>query len=330
MSAAPTRAQRLVAVSASVFAALLLLYPPRFRRAYGAQMAQTFRDTCRAAAREGGALALARIWRLTLGDVVISALAERMEQDMTFSRSALYSATGVVAMAAIPVWILGAIAIAAGYTLVGDQGQPPAMAVGMGAPFAWMFFVVGCFGLYARLAEMRGALVWMPGALVIALLLALIAGSVYYFWASQVGVASAGSVSLVNLGARGAVNETLDFYAYEISNLAYPWIGVALLVTAWLIRREATLRPVTRILVALGALSIVYYFFTDMGAPPLLRNTGTPGLIGMMAGSMIYILIWLGCWGALGRWLYRAGATQVKPALAEAPTSPSEGETPAQ
>ena len=105
---------------------------------------------------------------------------------------------------------------------------------------------------------------------------------------------------------------------------------MALLVTAWLIRRAPDLRRPTRLLAILGAASVVMYFFTDMGAPPLLRNTGNPGVIGMVIGTLIYYLIWLGCWGALGRWLYRAGATQVKPALAEAPTSPSEGETPAQ
>jgi hypothetical protein len=127
------------------------------------------------------------------------------------------------------------------------------------------------------------------------------------------------------------VNETLDFYAYEISNLAYPWMGVALLATAWLIRRAPDLRRVTRLLVILGAISVVYYFFTDMGAPSLLRNTGTPGIMGMMAGSLVYYLVWMGCWGALGLWLFRMGAALAlaSPAPATTPTPPGEGGAPA-
>ncbi|MDE3230997.1 MAG: hypothetical protein KGO05_14045 [Chloroflexota bacterium] len=329
-SSAPRAAPpRWEAASTSVFSALLLLYPSRFRRIYGAQMAQTFRASLRQAAREGGALAVARLWRLTLGDTLISALAERMEKDMTVQRSALYSATGVVAMIAIPVWILGVIALVVAEMVMGTMGQAPSLAVGMGVPFAWMFFVVGFFGLYARLAEGRRGIVWLPGAIVIALLLALIAGSAYYFWAAQVGVTPVGNASIVNLGARGSVNETLGGYAYDIKNLAYPWIGVALLATALLIRSAPGLRRPTRLLAILGAASVLMYFFTDMGAPPILRNTGTPGLMGMMAGTLVYYFIWLGCWGALGLWLFRQGATQVSPAPAITPTPPGEGEAPA-
>lgn len=36
------------------------------------------------------------------------------------------------------------------------------------------------------------------------------------------------------------------------------------------------------------------FFFTDMGAPSLLRNTGTPGMMGLLAGAVVHGLVWSG------------------------------------
>jgi len=66
---------------------------------------------------------------------------------------------------------------------------------------------------------------------------------------------------------------------------------------------------------ALGRLSIlpllmsvvvaVMYFFTDMGAPSLLRNTG-PGLLVMAVASLVFIVFWGISWLLLGAALLRA------------------------
>lgn len=114
----------------------------------------------------------------------------------------------------------------------------------------------------------------------------------------------------VDLSARSAVNERLDYYAYAVSNLGIPVVGLALVVTAWLTRREPELRSVTRTLFVMGVVSAAYYFFTDMGAPSLLRNTGTPGLLGVVAGALTFAVVWLGGWALLGRGLWKTGAIQ--------------------
>jgi hypothetical protein len=60
-----------------LYTLLLVAYPTDFRRAYGPQMAQAFRDWYRDA-RNGSARSLAVLWVITLGDLVANACAERI------------------------------------------------------------------------------------------------------------------------------------------------------------------------------------------------------------------------------------------------------------
>jgi hypothetical protein len=306
MSATRHHPERLVALSLAIYEALLVLYPKPFRRVYATEMARVFRDSCRAATQRDGVAGLARIWRVTLGDLVITVWAERTEQGMSMTRSALYRAAGAVSLFGIAVWIL-VLAWLTWQTLILRQNLDPMMFIILQAK--WSFFVIGFIGLYAWLSAHRGALVWLPGAIAIATLLAMIAGGMYYEWASQVGVSGGGSVTIVDLGAASAVNQQVDYYAYVAINQGFPVIGLALLVTGWMIRATQGLRGASRALIVMGAISFIYYFFTDMGAPSLLRNTGTPGLIGLIAGALVFTVVWLGGWLLLGRQLWQAGAT---------------------
>lgn len=307
MSALRTRPTWLIRGSVALYRALLLLYPARFRVAYGAQMAQVFRASCGRASREGGVAALARLWLCTLGDLLLTALAERMEWTMTQAPSALYRATGLVSLVGIVVWIVGPILIGLGLALSGRTQSPP-LSVMMLLPMGWLFFVIGFIGLYSWLARRCGALVWIPGVVAIVTLLALIVATMYWSYNSQVGVSYAGNTTVVNLGQASAVNELWDGYAYEASYLGYPVLGLTLIATGLLALRVPAVRAVARTLLVMGAITALYYFFTDMGAPPLLRNTSTPGLIGMAAGALVFAAVWLIGWLRLGRWLWRAGA----------------------
>ncbi len=308
MSALRTRPSWLVRGSVALYRALLLLYPARFRGVYGAQMAQVFRANCGRASREGGPLALVRLWLRTLGDLLLTALAERMEWTMTHAPSALYRATGLVSLVGIVVWIVGPLLIGLGLTLSGSAGSAPPLSVMMLLPVGWLFFVIGFIGLYSWLARRCGALVWIPGAVAIVTLLALIVATMFWSYNSQVGVTYAGNTTVVNLGQASAVNQLWDSYAYEVSYLAYPVLGLTLIATGLLALRVPALRAVARTLLVMGAITALYYFFTDMGAPRLLRNTGTPGEIGMAAGALVFAAVWLIGWLRLGRWLWRAGA----------------------
>jgi len=68
---------RTLFVSERVYQTLLLAYPKRFRREYGTQMAQTFRDLFREERRQGGAGRLVRLWVRTLLDLIVTAMVER-------------------------------------------------------------------------------------------------------------------------------------------------------------------------------------------------------------------------------------------------------------
>lgn len=305
MSAIRPRPERLVALSLAIYEALLVLYPKPFRRVYAVEMTCVFRDSCRAAMQRGGVAGLARVWRVTLSDLVITALAERMEQDMKIARSALYRATGLISLLGVAVWILG-LAWLTLKTVITPQMLTPMALLILSAK--WSFFPIGFMGLYAWLSARRGALVWLPGVVALAALVAMIAGGLYWTWASQVGVTQMGSVQVVDIPATSAVNQQLDYYAYAATCLGFPVMGLALLVSGWMIRSLPDLRGVSRTLLLMGAISAIYYFFTDMGAPSLLRNTGTPGVLGLLAGALVFTVVWLGGWVLLGRQLWQAGA----------------------
>jgi hypothetical protein len=67
---------RIIAVSERLYRRLLHAYPAAFRHQYGAQMAQVFRDCCRAAYQRSGTRGVLQLWLPTLGDLVRNATAE--------------------------------------------------------------------------------------------------------------------------------------------------------------------------------------------------------------------------------------------------------------
>ena len=67
----------LVAASARLYEALLVLYPRAFRRRYGAEMRRDFRELSREGLAEGGATELARVLAQALLDLALTALEER-------------------------------------------------------------------------------------------------------------------------------------------------------------------------------------------------------------------------------------------------------------
>lgn len=72
-----TSGERAWRVSERVYRALLVAYPKEFRRVYGAQVMQVFRDLCREERRRSGTFGLARLWFGTLLDLAATAFVER-------------------------------------------------------------------------------------------------------------------------------------------------------------------------------------------------------------------------------------------------------------
>src|ERR1700739_3700874 len=62
------------------YALLLQCYPGEFRRAFGREMMQTFRDCYREALQENGKPGMMRLWGLILYDVATTALIEHVRE----------------------------------------------------------------------------------------------------------------------------------------------------------------------------------------------------------------------------------------------------------
>jgi serine/threonine protein phosphatase PrpC len=75
---------RQVALAERCYRLLLLAYPAKFRRSYGYEMAQTFRDCCRETLREEGNWGLTRFWGLTLSDLITTSLKEHVKSLLLF------------------------------------------------------------------------------------------------------------------------------------------------------------------------------------------------------------------------------------------------------
>src|SRR5688500_15227048 len=87
----------LLALSEDLYCHLLIVYPPRFRRQYGREMALVFRNQCRSLAQHQGEAALTRLWFSTLTDLVATALAERMKEGFSMSKAMWVQLSGLFA-----------------------------------------------------------------------------------------------------------------------------------------------------------------------------------------------------------------------------------------
>lgn len=72
-------ASRRLALANCCYRLLLLAYPARFRRAYGHEMAQTFRAVCNETWRAEGNPGLVRLWGLTLSDLIVTSCKEHLQ-----------------------------------------------------------------------------------------------------------------------------------------------------------------------------------------------------------------------------------------------------------
>jgi hypothetical protein len=83
-----------VAFSVRVYQALLLAYPATFRLEYGSHMADVFRDCCLRAFRRGGPNGMARLWLLTLLDLVHSVIEQHLRKETFMAKSQTIKLSG--------------------------------------------------------------------------------------------------------------------------------------------------------------------------------------------------------------------------------------------
>jgi hypothetical protein len=93
-------------ISPRVYALLLLAYPTEFRREYGLQMTQVFRDSHRDRRRQAGRLGVLSLWLQTLVDLIQSAPHEHFDnfaKENSFMNNLRRDALAVVGCLAIIV-----------------------------------------------------------------------------------------------------------------------------------------------------------------------------------------------------------------------------------
>jgi hypothetical protein len=354
MSATNAHPVRLVNASLALYQALLLLYPARVRQRYGAQLAQTFRDSLRAAARRGGLMGIAHVWRVTLGDLLITALAEHYEEITVMEQHSLPRAAGLAGLIGAALLLfygaIGLLLLLSGvihptvfyeawlFDARSPLYLPVTWAPTMVMPVAWVGVIVAIWALCVSLARRGGKAVWVAGGValtgaVMCLLgsFSLIIGSwnSWYYWHTAV-VAYESQVS----GDQLPYLAGLDIFGRMI-------VGLGLLALPLIARRSDLSRRVVALLLVLGATALLPHLYIYLAGPQAILNMLSPGsrwgggqlpwvpfslpspkgwffpVVIMMADTG-FALAWGICWLLLGwRWLRqeRAAAPQPAPAL---------------
>ncbi|HET8909018.1 MAG TPA: hypothetical protein VFN11_18840, partial [Ktedonobacterales bacterium] len=154
--------------SVALYGRLLVMYPRSFRREYGTQMLQVFRDCSREAARTRGPVGLCRYWLVATSDLIVSTLAERRQEEMHMTRSRWISLGslsaalgGGIAVLFATIQILMSIA-----QLLDEQSGIglalfPAHLAFWAAPALWMLYILALVGLQAHGADQMRILGWV-------------------------------------------------------------------------------------------------------------------------------------------------------------------------
>jgi len=75
-----------VAISVKVYQALLIAYPAKFQQEYGSHMLQVFRDCCLRTFHQGGTNGVARLWAITLFDLIQSVVSEHAHKEIEMKK----------------------------------------------------------------------------------------------------------------------------------------------------------------------------------------------------------------------------------------------------
>lgn len=129
---------KLLILSARIYRLLLYAYPVPFRREYGREMAQVFRDDTRHTLRQRGVSALAGLWLLTFIDLLKTALAEHIWEVFHMPMEKLQRWSGPAAAIAGLLWV--------SLFLIEVEGN-----LGMLYVPVLLLMAVGLAGLYQRL-----------------------------------------------------------------------------------------------------------------------------------------------------------------------------------
>ena len=95
----------LIAATKKIYNLLLYTYPARFRREYGTEMAQVFRDDMRATLSNSGKAAFLGLWLITFFDLIKTALAEHIWEVFHMPMEKLTRWSGLAAAIGFPLFV---------------------------------------------------------------------------------------------------------------------------------------------------------------------------------------------------------------------------------
>jgi hypothetical protein len=299
-----------LAASDHAYRALLLACPAAFRRQYGEEVTQVFRTCCQDALRQGGAPAVLRLWMRSLGDLAVTALSEHMTGGNNVSRAVLMRMTGLAAVAGGTLWLaILVIGYGLGFvasTLLQWNVTWLTQLYFFGSPSIWLLFGVALIGLHLRMAIAPRWLGTLSLTISLVGVLALFVGNLGmgYIWALN-------SSPEHYLGFPSPAIMQFDTQLYTAAFVGYLVLGLGMFLSGVLAVTRRALPRYNAWVLAMGVLVALQYFFTDMGAPSLLRNTGTPGLLVMAGENVIFLLVWSIGWILIGRLLWSEGGSVV-------------------
>ena len=151
-------------ISDRIYRLLLLALPAPFRHEYGDQMAQLFRDQCRAGLKYHGLTGLSRLWFYGLSDWLKTVFVQHVEE--AFHMSGQKWITRLGAMAALAGGILGLYLLSQGPGPYGNYDWH-----GWLAPVTAVLLAVGLGGAIAAHQTQLNALAWFGLIIVMAGLL---------------------------------------------------------------------------------------------------------------------------------------------------------------
>jgi hypothetical protein len=144
------KTSKLIHFSNQFYKFLLLAYPAEFRQEYGQQMRQVFQDCCREAQREG-IWGLTRLWLLTLSDLIVTLLKERlavMRKKNSWKNLLFYCLAGLVGlvigyMDTRSDEVQGSVLLLLVFTFIFGVTQPKnswrwALLIGLGIPATYL------------------------------------------------------------------------------------------------------------------------------------------------------------------------------------------------
>jgi len=161
----------MIVFSVKFYEWLLVAYPARFRKEYGSQMVEVFRDCCLRAFRQGGMNGMTSLWAITLLDLIRSLITEYLHKETSMTRPKFIRLSGWALMtgaAAFLPFLITSMLWATRYEsiVVGWYGLD--LMASFGLIYGSILLPIGMLGLRARYGTEVGELgkgILLAGAL---------------------------------------------------------------------------------------------------------------------------------------------------------------------